>query len=148
MIAVGVAVADAVAVAVGVPVAVAVGDAVGVPVVIAVGVAVADAVGVADAVADGAVDGATIAVGEVLGAEVVGGEVIGELTECTPTVWDVQPATAIPPAADAARMPTATDAMANGRRGCRRRPCCRPGRSGAVCETDDSRADVRVMDPS
>lgn len=139
--AVGVAVAVAVAVAVGVPVAVAVGDAVGVPVVIAVGAAVADAVGVPDA----DVDGATIAVGEVLGADVVGAEVIGELTECTPTVCDVQPATAIPPAADAARMPTTTDAMANG---CRRpcsRPCCRPG---AGWETGDSRADVTVLDPS
>ena len=141
--AVGVAVAVAVAVAVGIPV----GDAVGVPVVIAVGVAVADAVGVADAVADADVDGAAIAVGEVLGADVVGAEVIGELTECTPTVWDVQPATAIPPAADAARMPTTTDAMANGRRRCRR-PCCRPGRPGAGWETGDSRADVTVLDPS
>jgi hypothetical protein len=140
---VGVAVAVAVAVAVGVPVAV--GDAVGVPVVIAVGVAVADAVGVADAVADADIDGATVAVGEVLGAEVVGPELIGELTECTPTVWDVQPATAIPPAADAARMPTTTDAIANGRR-CRR-PWCRPGRPGAGCETGDSRADVTVLDP-
>ena len=114
---------------------------------IAVGVAVAEAVGAADT----DVDGVAITVGEVPGADVTGAEVMGEVTECPPTVWDVQPATAIPPAADAAKMPTTTDAMANGRRRrrpCCRRPCWRSARSGAVYETDDSRADVRVMDPS
>ena len=80
----------------GVPiaVAVAVGDAVGVPVAVAVavGVAVTEAVGAADT----DVDGVAVTVGEVLAA---GAEVMGEVTEGTPAVWDVQPATASSPAA-------------------------------------------------
>jgi hypothetical protein len=143
----------AVAVAVGVPVAVAVGDAVGVPVAVAVGLTLADALGVAVAdtagVTDADADGDATAVGDVLGAmletDVAGAEAMGEETECTPAVWGVQPATATPLAAEAARMVTTTDAMASGRR-CLRRPE-RPGRPGAGCEPGDSRADVTVRGP-
>jgi len=72
-------------------------------------------------------DGAAVAVGEVLGTDDAGAEVAGEVAgldiagpACAPDVWWVEAARAMPPAADAASSPTIIEAIVSGRASRRR----------------------------
>jgi hypothetical protein len=148
---VGVGVVIAVGVEVGVGVVIAVGVEVGV-VVVAVGVGVAVtgavavgvAVGVADAVAGADMDGATVAVGDVLGADVFGATVAGEVT-CpvfAPVIWGVHAVTVMTPAAN---KPT-SHAVASGRASRRSDwPLRLRDRISAGLKADTSLADVTVL---
>ena len=111
-----------------------------------VGVAVtgAVAVGVADAVAGADMDGAAVAVGDMLGADVVGATVAGEVScpEFAPVIWGVQAVTVMPPAAS---MPT-SHAVASGRASRRLHwPVCLPGFTRACLEAGARLADVTVL---